>query len=205
MKEIIILNKSDYENAYIMVSECEVFANRAWLLYINKDFSGSLEAIQHLIEWALKALFVLFGRYSKQIWTHDPMKHWPILENMLELVYDLLQFPKIRERTLEKLKQISEKASEYHDKTIYGSYSKFVHAGEHIPASKMITQKEVEQFLFERGFVLEFTKVTILVFGHIVRFNSVERDKELKEKLKHVSPKLKPESYDELKRIVKTQ
>ncbi|MCW4040329.1 MAG: HEPN domain-containing protein [Candidatus Bathyarchaeota archaeon] len=197
----LTINKIDYENAFTMASECEVFFNRANLLFYCKDYSGSLEATQHLVEWALKALFVLVSEYNKEMWNHDPMIYLPRLERKLKPVFDALKNQNFREKQFERLKDISKRVSEYHNKAFYGSYWEDVEPGKHISASEMITLKDVDQFLPEGAFVKEFLTNTILIFGYASGLNSNERNKELGERLLYG---LTPKHYDELKEIIKS-
>jgi hypothetical protein len=45
--------------------------------------------------------------------------------------------------------KISDEIREYHNKTIYGSYWRYVHPGAHIPASEMIIDKgQTRKFFF---------------------------------------------------------
>lgn len=181
---MIEIKKSDFENSYKMITECEFLSRRAILLYSVEDFSGSLQAIQHLIEWALKSLFVLIGEYTKDVWTHDPGKHLDLFRKKFEILYqdNRIRSQRIFDVTIKKLESLSSKSYEYHNKSVYGSYWNKTD-GIYVPASKMITQKDVDVFWEDAGFIVGLMKMEILVLGHVTKFNDDEKYRELEERL----------------------
>ncbi len=181
---MIEITKSDFENSYEMITECEFLSRRAILLYGVGDFSGSLQAIQHLIEWALKSLFVLIGEYTKDVWTHDPGKHLYLFRKKFEILYqdNRIRSQRIFDVSIKKLESLSSKSYEYHNKTVYGSYWNKTD-GIYVPASKIIAQKDVDVFWEDAGFIVGFIKIEILILGHVTKFNNDEKNRELEERL----------------------
>lgn len=186
LENMIEIKKSDFENSYEMITECEFLSRRAILLYGFEDYSGSLQAIQHMIEWALKSLFVLIGEYTKDVWTHDPGKHLNLFRKKFEILLkeDYLRFPRLFDASIKKLELLSAKSCEYHTKTVYGSYWNKTD-GIYVPPSKMITEKDVDVFWEDTGYILGSMKVLILILGHVTEFNNDEKNRELEEWLNH--------------------
>jgi len=202
------LKKIDYENALKMSSECEVFAKRARLLLQVHDYAGSLEANQHLIEWGLKALFALVGKFNKTIartaLDHDPLRHIDILENTLKPVFNVILRKNFRKEMFMLFRKWSIESSVYHTKAIYGSYHDEIDPSvKHTSASEMITLGDADQFLPAGMMIKDFISITILIFGHVCGFNSREREKELKERLEKALPGTTPEAYDLIKTVVR--
>lgn len=194
----------DYENALKMTSECEIFAKRAHLLLLVNDYAGSLEANQHLIEWGLKALFALVGKFNKTIRDHDPLRHLDILEKTLKPVFDVILRKNFRKKIFKIFRKISRESSIYHTKAIYGSYHDEIDPSvKHTSASEMITIEDAEQFLPEGVIIKDFIKITILIFGHACGFNTQEREKEFRERLEKQLPGTTPEAYDLIKTVVR--
>jgi hypothetical protein len=181
---MIEIKKSDFKNSYEMITECEFLNGRAILLYDAEDFSGSLQAIQHLIEWALKSLFVLIGEYTKDVWTHDPGKNLYLFRKKFEILRqdDRLRFARLFDDSIKKLELLSSKSKEYHNKTVYGSYWNKTD-GIYVPASKIITKEDVDVFWEDVGYILGYMKMEILILGHVTEFNNDEKNRELEERL----------------------
>jgi hypothetical protein len=186
LENMIEIKKSDFENAYEMITECEFLSRRAILLYGVEDFSGSLQAIQHLIEWALKSLVVLIGEYTKDVWTHDPGKYLYLFRKKFEILFqdDCLKFTSLFDKTIKKLELLSSKSCAYHNKAVYGSYWNKTD-GIYVPASKIITEKDVDVFWEDAGFIVGFVKLEILILGHVTEFNNDEKNRELEERLNY--------------------
>jgi hypothetical protein len=129
---------------------------------------------------------VLIGEYTKDVWTHDPRRHLYLFRKKFEILLqdDRLRFPRLFDDSIKKLELLSSKSYEYHNKAVYGSYWNKTD-GIYVPASKIITEKDVDVFWEDAGYILGFVKIGILILGHVTEFNNDEKHRELEERLNH--------------------
>jgi hypothetical protein len=109
--------KESFEEARKMFSEGSRFFERATKLTKNKDFSGSIEASQHSVEFFIKSLFVLIGK--KPPHTHDPGQD---LDALFKAFTDInpSAFSKAPMDPLGRLKYLSKIFSRLHVESMYG-------------------------------------------------------------------------------------
>jgi len=109
-----------------LCGEAQKAWSRACSLRDQYDYNGCIEAAQHCIELAVKALYVLVGlKYPKQ---HDPTVD---LEEVIKRLEGLPDYQKV---SIARAKWISKMWEWAHSTSIYGSLD--------VPASKIFTEKD---------------------------------------------------------------
>jgi hypothetical protein len=147
--------KKSYESAQKMFNEGSKHFGRATKLTNEGDFSGSIEASQHAVEFFLKSLYLLVGK--KPPMTHDPGK---------DLDFLFIEFSKLNPSAFSKapvdplgrLKYLSKVFSRLHTESMYGSNG--------TPASKIFVKEDADYYQYCAFEVLFVCLVIALVIGH---------------------------------------
>lgn len=153
-KKLNFSNKN-FEKAKLMFVEGSKHSTRASTLKEGKDFSGSIEASQHAVEFFLKSLFVVSGLRPPK--THDPgAKMDIIVREFLKL--NPTVFDKAQVDPIGRLKYLSNKFSSLHIESMYGHND--------IPASRLFAEEDANYYS-SLAFEVEFLCLLInFTFGY---------------------------------------
>lgn len=152
-------SKESFEKARLMFSEGSKHAGRASKLMRGKDYSGSIEASQHSVEFFIKSLFLVCGLQPPKI--HDPGRNLGIIVEEFHKLNPSV-FAKAQVDPIGRLKYLSKKFSSLHVESMYGYND--------VPASRLFTEEDA-QYFFNLAFEVEFLCILInFTFGYHFEF-----------------------------------
>ncbi len=151
--------KENFEKARLMFTEGSKYSVRASKLLRGKDYSGSIEASQHSVEFFVKSLFIISGLRPPK--THDPGEHIDIIVREFQKI-NPSTFDKAQVDPIGRLKYLSKKFSSLHIESMYGHND--------VPASRLFTEEDA-QYYFSLAFEIEFLCLLInFTFGYHFEF-----------------------------------
>lgn len=171
--------KENFEKARLMFSEGSKFSARASKLLRGKDYSGSIEASQHSVEFFLKSLFILSGLQPPK--THDPGKHIDIIVREFQKKINPSVFEKAQVDPIGRLKYLSKKFSGLHIESMYGHKD--------IPASRLFTEEDA---IYYSSLAFEIMFLCLLInftFGYHFEFIPEEGRRFLDKEASHLFSK----------------
>lgn len=152
-------SKESFEKARLMFDEGTKHMGRASKLMRGKDYSGSIEASQHSVEFFIKSLFLVCGLQPPK--THDPGKNLDAIIGEFQKLNPSV-FAKAQVDPIGRLKYMSKKFSSLHVESMYG-YNDF-------PASRIFTEEDA-QYYFSLAFEIMFICLLInFTFGYHFEF-----------------------------------
>jgi len=147
--------KENFERARLMFAEGSKNSARALKLLRGKDYSGSIEASQHSVEFSVKSLFIVSGLRPPK--THDPGENIDIIVREFKKLNPSV-FDKAQVDPIGRLKYLSKKFSSLHIESMYGH--------DDFPASRLFTEEDAHYY-HSLAFELQFICLLInFTFGY---------------------------------------
>lgn len=155
-------SEENYEKARAHYRESSIKHTRAKRLLDLKDYSGSVEASQHTVEFCIKTFFVLAGLPIPK--THDPGSKLDIIFNEIKKI-DPNSLKDLKIDPFSRIKYLSNVMSRLHMDAMYGTSDGL--------ASSIFTKEDAEYY-YQIAFEIWFLSLLISFIFNVYHENIPE-------------------------------